>query len=288
MAELEHRPTPFGSLRAWWEQDTRRPTGGSPAARTAQVYRRRAVLRMLVVRDFKKRYENSYLGYAWAVIEPALLIFTYWLVWGHLARLGIEHYILFIATAMMPWLWFRNVVKGASSSIAGNSKLVSSINMPREIYPFAMVLTEGLEFLLTLPIVWLLALVYQQPPTAYLVLLPAVILLELILVTGAALLMAALTTMYRDIDRVLSSVLRVLFYLTPVIYPTGRIHNPSLHFIFTLDPLVGIMELHRKVFFPETSVTAQMIAISCIGSVLFLVVGWWVFIRLERSMLKEL
>lgn len=287
MAEVEQRPTPFGALRSWWEQESRRPTGGSAAARIAQLSRRRNVLRMLVVRDFKKRYENSYLGYAWAVIEPALLISIYWLVFHKIARLGIDHYVLFIATAIMPWLWFRNVVQGSSASIASNAKLVSSINLPREIYPAALVLTEGLEFLMTLPVVWVVALFYGTPPTHYLVFYPLVILLELVLVTGAALLMSALTTMFRDVDRVLSPLLRIFFYLTPVIYPTGRIHGAP-HFVYTLDPLVGIFELHRKVFFPDTHITAQMIATSIVGAFVIFAIGWWVFIRFERSMLKEL
>lgn len=288
MAELEQRPTPFGSLRAWWEQESRRPTGGSPAARTAQLVRKRNVLGMLVTRDLKKKYENSYLGYAWTLLEPAMLIGIYWIVFSQVAKLGVDDYVLFIATALMPWLWFRNSVTGASNVISQNSKLVSSISMPREIYPVALVLTEGVEFLATLPLVWIIAAIYGVGPSVYLVFLPLVILLELVMVLGVALLMSALTTLFSDIERVLSSFLRILFYLTPVIYPTGRIHNSVAHKIFVLDPLVGIFEMHRKVFFPDTHVTAGMITTSIVGALLFFVVGWAVFIRLERPMLKEL
>jgi ABC-2 type transport system permease protein len=288
VAELEHRSSLFSELRRWWAQETRRPTGGSPAARIAQLNRRRNVLWMLVLRDLKKKYESSYLGYAWTLLEPAMLIFIYWLVFGQVARFGVHHYVLFIATAMMPWLWFRNVVQGASGAIAQNSKLVSSINLPREIYPIALTLTEGLEFLLTLPMVWLIALIYRVPPTHYLVYLPLAILLELVLVTGVALLMSAITTLFADIERILQSLLRIMFYVTPVLYPTGRIHNAVAHKFFVLDPLVGIFDLHRAIFFPNTSVTPGVIAISVVGAVLSFVVGWLVFIRLERSMLKEL
>jgi ABC-2 type transport system permease protein len=94
--------------------------------------------------------------------------------------------------------------------------------------------------------------------------------------------------MFQDIDRILSSLLRVMFYLTPVIYPTGRIHNEVGQKLFQLDPLVGIFELHRKVFYPDTEITGFMLTVSIVGSLLVFVVGWAVFIRLERSMLKEL
>jgi ABC-2 type transport system permease protein len=286
VAEIEQRSTPFRSLREWWEQESRRPTGGSPAARIAQLSRRRGVLRMLVVRDLKKRYENSYLGYAWTLVEPALLITIYWLVFGNIGKLHIHHYILFIATAMMPWVWFRNTCQGACDVISGNSKLVSSINLPREIYPLALCLTEGIEFLATLPLVWLLAAIYGVRPTHYLFILPAVIVLEMILVTGAALLLAALTTLFQDIERVMGSFLRVLFYLTPVIYPSGRIHG-SLHKVYSFDPLVGIFELNRAVFF-HPKITSTMLTVSIVGSLVLFVAGWAIFIRLEHSMLKEL
>ena len=288
MTEVEHRPSPFGSLREWWEQELRRPTGGSPAARIAQLNRRRNVLRMLVIRDLKKRYENSYLGYAWTLFEPAMLLGIYFLVFHNLAKFTQPDFLLFMACALMPWLWFRNTIRGASSVITGNSRLVTSINLPREIYPLALALTEGIEYLITLPLVGALAVAYGREPHWYLALLPLVMLLQLIFVSGAALLMSALATMFNDIDRILSSLLRVLFYLTPVIYPTGRIHNAIAQKFFVLDPLVGIFELHRKVFYPHTPVTAYMLTVSIVGSLLVFVLGWAVFIRFERAMLKEL
>jgi ABC-2 type transport system permease protein len=288
VAELEHRPSLLGGLRDWWEQETRRPTGGSPAARVAQLNRRRNVLGMLVIRDLKKKYESSYLGYAWTIIEPALLIGIYYLVFKRVAKLRYEDYTLFIATAMMPWLWFRNVVNGASNVITQNSRLVSSMNLPREIYPVALTLTEGVEYLLTLPLVWVIAAFYGDGPTHYLVFLPFAMLIELVMLLGIALLMSALTTLFHDIERVLGSFLRILFYLTPVIYPSGRINNAVAHKIFVLDPLVGIFELNRKVFFPKIPVTAGMVTTSIVGALFFFIVGWAVFIRLERPMLKEL
>lgn len=290
MAELQQQPrTTGGRLRNWWEAERRRVTGGSPAARLHQLNRRRPVLRMLIARDLKKRYENSYLGYLWTFLEPAMLLAIYYIVFKHLARFSQPDYMLFMATAMMPWLWFRSTVRGAASVIGKNSKLVSSINLPREIYPLSTALTEGVEYLLTLPLVGIIAIVYGHGLTQYVVFVPFAMLLQLILVTGMALLMSSLTTLFKDIDRLLSSVLRVLFYLTPVIYPTGRLDQyPIAQKIFVLDPLVGIMEIHRKAFYPDTEITATMLTVSIVGSLLIFVVGWAVFMRLERSVLKEL
>jgi ABC-2 type transport system permease protein len=99
--------------------------------------------------------------------------------------------------------------------------------------------------------------------------------------------MAALTTLFRDIERAMHSVMRVLFYLTPVIYPTGRLHG-AIHTLFVVNPLVGIFDMNRAIFFPQTEITTQMVLISIFGSLAMFVVGWTVFMRLERTMLKEL
>jgi ABC-2 type transport system permease protein len=290
VAELEQSPRTLGGrVRDWWEAESRRVTGGSPAARIHQLNRRRPVLRMLIARDLKKRYENSYLGYLWTFLEPAMLLGIYYIVFHNLAKFSQPDFMLFMATAMMPWLWFRSTVRGASSVIGKNSRLVSSINLPREIYPLSLALTEGVEYLLTLPLIGVIALVYGHGITHYVVYVPFAMVLMLILVTGMALLMSALTTLFKDIDRVLGSILRVLFYLTPVIYPTGRLDEYELaQKFFVMDPLVGIFEIHRKAFFPETEVTGTMITVSVVGSILVFIVGWAVFIKLERSVLKEL
>jgi len=285
--DVRGRPGLLESVRLWWHREARRPTGGSALARTMQIHRRRDVLRMLVTRDLKRKYANSYLGYAWTLLEPAMLIAVYWLVWGHVARLDIHNYILFISTAMMPWIWFRAAVNGSTDVIYGSSRLVTSISLPREIYPIGLVLTKMVEFFITLPLVWVLAAIYGTPPTKWIFVLPVAIILELFLTTGLALMLSALATLFRDIERALHSVMRVLFYLTPVIYPTGRLHG-KIHDLFVINPLVGIFDMNRAVFFPETVVTGKMIAISVIGSLGFFVVGWATFMKLERPMLKEL
>src|SRR3954462_3625303 len=142
------------------------------------------------------------------------------------------------------------------------------------------------EFFITLPMVWVLALLYHNPPTKWLWAVPFAILLQLMLVTGIGLMLSAVATLFRDVERALHSFMRVLFYLTPVIYPTGRLHG-KIHELFILNPLVGIFDMQRAVFFPETVITTKMVLVSVIGSVTFLVVGWAVFMRLERQMLKE-
>jgi ABC-2 type transport system permease protein len=194
---------------------------------------------------------------------------------------------MFIAAGMLPWLWFRSSVTASTDVLTSNSRLVSSVSLPREMYPLSMVLTKSVEFLLTLPIVVALAAIYGMPPTHYLFYLPLVIVLELILCVGLALLLSALTTLFIDLERALTVFMRLLFYLTPVIYPTARLHG-SIRAVYVLNPLVGIIELHRAIWFPNTVIDAKIVLISVVGSLLAFVGGWAAFIKLEPAVLKEL
>jgi ABC-2 type transport system permease protein len=277
----------LAELRLWWEQEISRPSGGSVASRAARLQQRWGVLRMLVVRDLKRKYATSYLGYVWTVLDPALQVAVYWLVWGQVARIGVPNYVLFISVAMMPWQWFRSALSGSTDAITGNAKLVTTVNLPREIYPLSQVITRMIEFLATLPLVAVIGLIYGTLPDRFLIYLPAVVALQFVLLVGCSLLLSATATLFRDVDKALASFLRILMYLSPILYPTGRLGR-QFQTLFALNPLVGIINLYRKMWFPQTPVTAGMLTTSIVGALFFFVVGCYAFARLEGRMLKEL
>ena len=279
------------SWRAWWDYERQRPIGGSPVARISQISRRWEVLRELVVRGLKARYSGSFLGYAWSIVQPLLLIGIYWLIFGQVARLNIQHYPLFIAAGMMPWLYFNKTLTQSMSSLTSNSGIIRTINLPREIFPLSDIGIQAIEYLLSLPVVFVFGFAFGVLPSRYLVLLPLSVLLETMLVTGAALFLAVTNTLFRDVQQLMRVVLRVWFYLSPIVYPANKFHGLAST-IYTLNPLVGIVELNRLVWYPSylttNSTVLQHVIFSAVGAVVFLVGGWWTFISLERTALKEL
>ena len=291
MADIPHAPAVPGRLRQWWEKETRLPSGGSPIARIAQMWRRRDVFRLLVSRELKLKYEESILGYAWSLVEPLLLIGVYWLIFAHVARLNIRHYPLFVAAGMMPWLMFNGSLSSAVTSLKGNAGIIRTVNLPREIYGLAEIAAETIEYLLSLPVVFVVAALYHVAPTPrFLAWLPAAIVLEIFLVTGIGFFLSALNTLLRDVQRILRVILRVLFYLSPVVYPTNRLHGIGAE-IYTWNPLVGIIELNRAVFYPHQvrwSTLATHLSHSVLVTAILFVLGWVLFMRLERPVLKEL
>ncbi|HET7310531.1 MAG TPA: ABC transporter permease [Mycobacteriales bacterium] len=290
MTQAEHSAGLAAEWRHWWDYERGRLLGGGPVARINQIRRRSNVLYELIARGLKVQYRESFLGYAWSLLEPALLVVVYWLVFGRVARFGMPHYPLFIASAIMPWMFFNGTLSQAANSLRSNSGLVRTVTLPREIYPLAAVGEQGAEYLFSLPVVFLVGALYGVMPSRYVLMLPLVIVVEVILVTGLGLMLAALNALLRDVSKILRVSLRVLFYLSPVLYPSTRLHGVGAK-LFQLNPLVGILQLNRAVWYPTQIPAGTLMSqfmISIAGALVFLVFGWWTFITLERHVLKEL
>lgn len=282
-------PAPSSGVRARRRVSTvRTATGLRLSQRLASIWSRRDVVWMFVVRGLKVKYASSALGYAWSLIEPGLYIGVYFIVFGHIFPNRLPDYPLFLATTIIPWLWFSGSVNQSLGALRSNARLITSIALPRELYPLSVVGEKFIEFLLSLPVIWFVALLYSKAPSRYLWAFPLAVLLELVLITGVALLLASINTLLRDVQRGIGVVLRMLFYLCPVLYPVSKIHNESLRRIYELNPLVGIFELDRAAWFPKYFGDWRAVYISIIGSAVALAVGWFTFIRLERPVLKEL
>lgn len=290
MTQVQQPPGLLTEWRLWWDYERGRLIGGGPIARITQIRRRTNVLYELIARGLKVQYRESFLGYAWSLLEPLLLVGVYWIVFGRVARFGMPHYPLFIASAIMPWLFFNGTLSQCAASLRRNSGLVRSVTLPREIYPLASVGEQGAEYLFSLPVVFLVGALYGIAPSRYLLWLPVALAVEVVLVTGLGLMLAALNALLRDVQKILRLVLRVLFYLSPVLYPTSRVHGPW-SVLYQLNPLVGILQVNRAVWYPNLVPPGTLLAqfgVSCAGAVLFFVIGWWAFISLERHVLKEL
>lgn len=266
------------------ERRSRRPR----FARQRALWQRRRAIRLLVERDLKVRYASSTLGYLWSVLEPLLLAGIYWFIFTQIftRSVGMEPYIVFLLAGLLPWTWFNSGVSDCARALHTEAKLVRSTNVPREIWVIRVVLSKGVEFLLSLPVLGLFAIVYSADLDWQLVLLVPAVLLEAVLVLGVGLLLAPMVVLVRDLERVVRIALRLGFYASPVIFAVSDVPEPYDLF-FAVNPLAGVFELVRAGFFAG-EVQWATVGISTASSVFLLVVGWWVFARLERTVLKEI
>jgi ABC-2 type transport system permease protein len=260
----------------------------NPFLRPVALWRRRRALHLLVVRDLKVRYASSVLGYLWSILEPLLLGLTYWFIFTQIFHrsVGEDPYIVFLLAGIFPWTWFSGAISDAAKSLRNESRLIRSTNVPRELWVLRVVVSKGIDFLLSLPVLFVFALLYSAPLHWHLVLIvPAVVLLA-VLCLGIGLLLAPLVVLVQDLDRIVRLMLRLGFYASPVIFTVYDVPERFAGF-FAANPLAGIFELCRAGFFPA-QLNWSHVTYSAFASFALLLLGWVVFARLERTVLKEI
>jgi len=260
----------------------------------AQRYRRS--LWLLTSRDLRVRYSTNALGWLWSVLDPLLMAAIYWFVFTQVFHRGVDHppYIVFLLTGLLPWTWFSGAINDSAKAFTRDAKLIRSTTIPRSIWVTRIVLSKGIEFLFSLPVLVLFVVVslFTDEPARLdwqLLLFPLAIVLQAILTTGVGLIVAPLVVFFRDLERAVRLVLRFGFYATPIIFSLGdlgRVH-PSLEVIASLNPLSGIVGIYRAGFFDEP-IDWLATAIGTAVSLVLLAVGLLVFRRTVPAVLKEI
>jgi ABC-2 type transport system permease protein len=261
----------------------------------------RNALRLLVRRDLAVKYQQSFLGYLWSLIEPLGVAAIYWFVFGVLygtasnRHLGSadNSYPLYLITGIFAWSWANAAMGEATSALTGQARLITTMKVAREVFPIGRVVGRFAEFLAGLPILIILAIVFGELHFDWqLLALPLAILLQTVFLTGLALLLSSLNVLLRDVEKLMRLGLRVLFYATPIIYPLTLVQTSGMpgwvKTTYELNPLVGILQLYHAVWYPDMFPSAQLLGVTVGASVILLIGGWWVFRRLEPAVLKEL
>jgi ABC-2 type transport system permease protein len=168
--------------------------------------------------------------------------------------------------------------------------MVRSSNVPRELWVLRVVLSKGVEYAFSLPVLAVFAIGYTRWPNHYILLLPLAIVMSVLLCTGLGMIIAPAAVLVRDLRSVVRIATRALFFLSPILYSlhdvTGNGKRADIRSIVSWNPIAGIMSLFRAPFFPQEMNWTDVLHASIVTVVIF-VIGLWSFNRMERPMLKE-
>lgn len=237
---------------------------------------------MLVVRNLKIRYKNSVLGFFWSLLGPLLLILIY-SIFLQVMRFDIDLKVL--VTGIIVWQFLAMCLGDSLHAILGNANLVTKASFPRIILPLAMVKANLANFLLSF-IVVIVYLVLAGASFGALYWIPLVVLTQLALCTGVALLFSASNVFFRDTEHILSVVMLAWFFLTPVIYPIDRVlANPGfpawVPVAFFMNPMTGIVTAYRVALLSVPNPGTLLLTLSFAAAWSILVVGVMLFQRTE-------
>ncbi len=252
------------------------------------------VLRILVARDLKVRYSSSFLGYLWTVFDPlatTLIYFMLFVVIFHRPDAGYHPYFLFLISGILPWQWFNGAVSESTRALTSEALLVKSTNLPRSLWVLRLVMSKGLEFIYSLPVLVIFWIVYFVQGDAHLdwgiLLMPVGMVLQALLIFGIGMILAPVSVIVTDLQPLVRIFLRIAFYLTPIIFTLNIISSGWLKLVFYINPMTGILEFYRAGFFPNPIHWAA-VASGVGGTFILFGLGLLVFSRMEKTVLKEI
>ena len=264
----------------------------------AQLPRYRGLIQSLVARELKARYRGSVLGFFWSFINPLLLLLVYSFVFTFVMPASqdprITPYALFMFCGILPWTWFASSLNESAGVLISGGNLIKKVLFPAEVLPIVTVLSNMVHFFFGLTILAGFLVYYRRPLHASeLAVFPLVVVIQLILTTGFALLLSALTVHFRDIRDILSNLITFWFFATPIIYPYFLFEDPTKPpmwqaTVLKLNPFTHLVITYQEILFFNGPVGhLKWLLVLGVISVAFFLFGYWVFDRLRDSFAEE-
>lgn len=252
-----------------------------------QLWEYRELVFALTQREIKARYRQSLLGIGWAIIQPLAFMVVFSLVFGRFARLPSDGlpYPIFSYTALVPWTFLANALTTATIGLVSQRSVVTKTYFPREVIVISQVGARFVDFLAAALVLAGMLVWYGVTPTAWLMLLPVLLLIQITLILGLSLITSAMHVSFRDIAPVVTLGLQVWLYLTPVSYALSLVQDSipeAVWPLYVLNPMVGLIDAFRNVVAHGRAPDWGLLGISTVISVIILIVAYFYFKRAER------
>ena len=232
-------------------------------SRLRQVWRYRELLRGLVVRNLKVKYQRSLLGFVWTLVNPLLTVSILVVVFSHVVRIQVPHYWAFLLSGYFVWNFMLQTLTTATWVFSEHSRLTRSVAFPSEILVFSAAGSRLIEFAaeISLILAALILLHHQGVPDSY-VLIPLLVIIQVVMAIGLALPIA----------------LTSLFYLSPVFYPASLVPE-SFRNLYFANPIAGLLTLYHDVVYAGQWPSAGLLAGTALQAVLIYAIGYAIFHR---------
>ncbi len=249
------------------------------------LWRYRELLFFLSWRDVAVRYKQTAIGIAWAVIRPVATVTVFVVVFGRIAKLPSDGvpYPLLVLAGMLAWQLFSTGFTSAGDSLVGSSNLISKVYFPRLLVPMSAVAVSCVDFVVTLPLLFVLMVWYGVMPTWRLLLFPGFVLLAIASAMAVGIWLAALNVRFRDFRFITPFVVQFGVYVTPVGFSSAAV--PDQYWIlFALNPLTAIIEGFRwSLLGRAEGFNLLSLAVSLLATGVLLTTGIRYFRQTERT-----
>jgi lipopolysaccharide transport system permease protein len=250
-----------------------------------ELWEHRELLYFLVWRDVKIRYQQTFLGVAWAMLQPLVAMFVFTIVFNRLGGIPSEYgvpYPLFVMSGLLPWFFFSTALSKSALSVVNNTQLVTKVYCPRLLIPIGTVLVALVDFVVSFVLLVALFVWYGRFPDWHAILIPFFLGTALFTALGVGFWLSALNVRFRDIEYVVPFLAQTWLFLSPVVY--GSTAVPShLQWLISLNPMTGVIDGFRWAVLGRGIPHYGIFGISWAVALGVALSGLWYFRRVERD-----
>jgi lipopolysaccharide transport system permease protein len=261
-----------------------KPSYGWAPLNLQELWEYRELFYFLTWRDIKVRYKQTILGAGWAIVQPFMTMVVFSVFLGYLSKIpsdGIP-YPIFNYAALVPWTLLAKSLSRSSNSLIDNAHLINKIYFPRMIIPISSILSNIIDFFLSLFVLLGMMFYFRITPTIYMAWLPLFLLLALATTLGVVLWLSALNVEYRDVSYTTPFLTQLWLFATPIVYPSSLVPE-KWRIVYAMNPMVGVVEGFRWALLGTDTFPGHTIIVSAFVSLGILLSGAFYFRRIERA-----
>ena len=256
----------------------------------AEIWKYRDLIVLSVRRDIVAVHKQTIMGPLWFFVQPLISTVVFQIVFGQIARIptdGIPSF-LFYMSGIVIWYYFSACLSRTSGVFTSNAGLFTKVYFPRLAIPIAIVISNAWQFLIQLLIFlgFYLFFLFKGAPIEFsyrVIIIPFLIVQTALLGLGAGLIVASLTTRFRDLQMAVAPAIQLWMYASCIFYPRSSVPE-SLQWVMSLNPVVPIIESFRFAMMGRGQVEIYQWLISLFITVVVLFVGLIEFGRAEKTM----
>jgi lipopolysaccharide transport system permease protein len=250
-----------------------------------ELWGARELIVMLAARDVKVRYRQAAVGIAWVILQPVIEMLLFGGLFSLLGRTPVSQGVpagLSLFSGLLLWQLAASIVTACTGCLVDNRHILTKIYFPRLALPLAAALRPLVDFGVAGSFVAALCVWYGFVPGITIVVLPLAVLATTVAALGVGIWLAALNAHYRDFGFLVPFVVRVGFFVSPVVYETTSLIPVEWRLVASLNPMTSLLGLFRWSLLGTPAPTGAEVLVSSVVAVGLMLSGLWYFRRVER------
>ena len=245
------------------------------------IYENRVILLALIRRNTAGRYKSTYIGFAWHLLMPVLMIIVLYIVFSSIRARPVEDFWIYLSSGMFPVMFISSSLRGRA--VQSNARYITKMKFPREIVVLASVITDFLSVVFAYVMIIMIILVSGQHVNWFgMFMIPVQLFLMFVFGLGCSLLVSTVTVFIKDVGYILSVVMRLVFWLTPTFFMVNEATG-LLEQIVWYNPFTYYVETFHQVLYYGTLPEWWMIGVCVILSATFFILGEAVFNKYQSK-----